>query len=159
MYAQPIQGRGGITTIASAFGDKGLWPWKEDPVAADDATEIWWDRRARGEDELGNAGNGLYRYVSGGKRYLPTEWPKGAPKAFVPAGTVTIYSKPPPPRRVAVLSVAGHEEDGPLLRQRFTQGRPSVGAVRRADRRASSRWRGASTAAACRARGRTARRR
>jgi hypothetical protein len=96
MYAQPIQGRGGITTIASAFGDKGLWPWKEDPIAADDATEIWWDRTAQGEDELSNNGRGLYRYVAGGKRYLPSEWPKGAPKAFDKAGTVTIYTKPPP---------------------------------------------------------------
>ena len=95
MYAQPIQGKGGITTIASSYGDKGLWPWKEDPVAADDATEIWWDRTASGEDELGNNGRGLYRYVAAGKRYLPGTWPKAAPKPFTTAGTVTIYSKPP----------------------------------------------------------------
>ncbi len=96
MYNQPITGRGGITTITQSYGDKGLWPWKEDPVAADDATEIWWDRAAQGEDELGNAGRGLYRYVLGGKRYLPGEWPKSLPTAFNTKGTVTIYSKPPP---------------------------------------------------------------
>jgi hypothetical protein len=95
MDAQPILGRGGITTIAQSFGTKGLWPWKDDPVAYDDATEIWWDRRARGEDDLGNDGNGLYRYVLGGKRYLPGEWPTAAPKPFTTAGTSTIYSKPP----------------------------------------------------------------
>ena len=92
-----------------------MWPWKEDPVAADDATEIWWDRAARGEDELSNNGRGLYRYVSGGKRYLPGEWPTSAPKPFVTAGTVTIYSKPPPQDAVAVLPVAGDEAEEPLL--------------------------------------------
>jgi hypothetical protein len=90
-----IQGRGGITTIAYSFGDNGLWPWKVDPAAADDATEIWWDREAEGEDEIGQDGTGLYRYVLGGKRYFPGEWPKTNPKAFDTAGTVTIYSKPP----------------------------------------------------------------
>jgi hypothetical protein len=96
MYAQPIAGRGGITTIASAYGDKGLWPWKEDPVALDDATEIWWDRNAAGQDELGNQGRGLYRYVAMGRRYLPGEWPKTTPVAFDPKNTVTIYERPPP---------------------------------------------------------------
>ncbi len=96
MYGQPIQGRGGITTVARSFGDKGIWPWKEDPVAFDDVTEIWWDRNAQGEDERGRDGTGLYRYVDGGRRFLPGEHPKTDPKAFVTAGTVTIYEKPPP---------------------------------------------------------------
>jgi hypothetical protein len=96
MYSVPLQGRGGITTIARSFGDKGLWIWKEDPVEYDDVTEIWWDRNARGEDEIGQDGNGLYRYVDGGKRYLPGEHPTTEPKAFDPKGTVTIYEKPPP---------------------------------------------------------------
>lgn len=95
MEAMPVTGKGGITTIASSFGDKGLWPWKEDPIAADDTTEIWWDRNASGEDERGVNGAGLYRYVDGGKRYLPGQWPTTEPKAFVTAGTVTIYQKPP----------------------------------------------------------------
>ncbi|MEX2539955.1 MAG: hypothetical protein WD646_15010 [Actinomycetota bacterium] len=96
MYSQPILGEGGITTIAQSYGDKGLWPWKEDPVAADDTTEIWWDRNAQGEDERGVNGRGLYRFVAGGKRYLPGKWPTTEPKAFDPAGTVTIYNQPPP---------------------------------------------------------------
>lgn len=95
MYSQPIAGRGGITTIAQSYGDKGLWPWKEDPVAADDATEIWWDRNAEGEDEIGGQGRGLYRYVLMGKRYLPGEWPGSTPAAFNTANTITIYEKPP----------------------------------------------------------------
>jgi hypothetical protein len=96
MYAQPIAGRGGITTIAQSYGDKGLWPWKEDPVQYDDATEIWWDRNAEGEDEIGSNGRGLYRYVLMGKRYLPGEWPTSLPPAFDPKNTITIYEKPPP---------------------------------------------------------------
>ncbi|MGH2760687.1 MAG: hypothetical protein ACRDKJ_14145, partial [Actinomycetota bacterium] len=96
MYGQPILGRGGITTVAQSYGDKGLWPWKEDPVSFDDVTEIWWDRNASGEDERGAEGRGLYRYVDGGKRYMPGEHPQTDPKAFVTAGTVTIYAKPPP---------------------------------------------------------------
>jgi hypothetical protein len=91
-----IQNRGGITTIAYSFGDQGLWQWKIDPAAADDATEVWWDRQAEGEDEIGQDGTGLYRYVLGGKRYMPGEWPKTNPSAFVTAKTVTIYDKPPP---------------------------------------------------------------
>jgi hypothetical protein len=91
-----IQGRGGITTIAYSFGDNGLWPWKIDPAAADDATEIWWDPEAQGEDEIGQDGTGLYRYMAGGKRYMPGEWPKTNPAAFNKSGTVTIYEKPPP---------------------------------------------------------------
>lgn len=95
MYSQPVQARGGITTIARSFGDKGFWPWKEDPIAYEDATEIWWDRNAEGEDEIGSNGRGLYRYVLAGKRYFPGEWPRTLPTAFNPKGTVTIYEKPP----------------------------------------------------------------
>jgi hypothetical protein len=97
MYSLPIRGQGGITAIASSYGDKGLWPWKIDPVAADDATEIWWDRNARGPDEVGGVeADGMYRYVDGGKRYLTGEWPTSTPKAFDTKGTVLIYDNPPP---------------------------------------------------------------
>ena len=100
MYRLPLQGKGGITTVASSFGDKNLWPWDEDPVAADDATEIWWDANAKGEDEIGNDRlDGLYRYVAMGKRYLPGQWPKTTPAAFNKSNTVTIYPEPPPQDR------------------------------------------------------------
>ena len=38
----------------------------------------------------------MYRYVDGGIRYLPGEHPRSDPKAFVTAGTVTIYETHPP---------------------------------------------------------------
>jgi hypothetical protein len=96
LESQPILGRGGITTIAQSYGDKGLWPWKIDPVAADDATEIWWDETAHGEDERGADGDGLYRYVHKGTRYFASGWPTSDPFVFNKKDTVTIYEKPPP---------------------------------------------------------------
>ncbi len=95
MYAQPIAGRGGITTVASSYGDKGLWPWKEDTVDDDDVTEIWWDRAASGEDERGVEGDGMYRYIAMGKRFLPGEHPTGEPAAFATSNTTTMYQEPP----------------------------------------------------------------
>ena len=42
----------------------------------DDATASWWDPDATGPDETGERGQGhVPRYVDGGKRYLPSEWP------------------------------------------------------------------------------------
>lgn len=90
-----IECKGCITNLTFSFGNQGLWPWQIDPAAADDATEIWWDRSARGENEIGQEQQGLYRYVEMGKRYLPGQWPKTNPKAFSTANTVTIYDKPP----------------------------------------------------------------
>lgn len=90
-----IECKGCITNLAFSFGQNGLWPWKIDPAAADDATEIWWDREARGENEIGQQQNGLYRYVAMGKRYLPGTWPKTNPRAFIKEGTVMIYDKAP----------------------------------------------------------------
>ena len=87
--------KGCIVNLAFSYGDNGLWPWKVDPAAADDATEIWWDREASGENEIGQEQDGLYRYVSMGKRYLPGAWPKTDPNVFNRAGTVTIYDKVP----------------------------------------------------------------
>lgn len=86
---------GGITNGMVSFGRHGLWPW-DDYLALDDTTEIWWDAQATGKDEIGNDGVGMYRYVDGGKRYLPGEWPRTVPKAFDPAGTVLVYDKLPP---------------------------------------------------------------
>ena len=45
---------------------------------SDDATAIWWDPDATGEDEAGNEGTGQLVYVDGGHRYLPGEWPTDA---------------------------------------------------------------------------------
>jgi hypothetical protein len=94
MFALPVTGRGSITSGAISFGNHGFWPMA-DYTAFDDMTEIWWDREAEGEDEIGLDGTGLYRYVDGGKRFMPTEYPSTNVKPFVKAGTVLIYDKPP----------------------------------------------------------------
>ena len=95
MFASPPSGENSLTGVQQSFGEKGFWPWP-DYIAFDDVTEIWWDPRAQGEDEIGAQGTGLYRYVDGGKRYLPGTHPSSPPKAFDEAGTVLIYDKPPP---------------------------------------------------------------
>ena len=45
-------------------------------------TEIFWDPQAVGEDEVGNRAPGMYRYVAGGKRYLPGQHPTTEPNVF-----------------------------------------------------------------------------
>ena len=95
MFSMPINGTGGITTAAVGWGRKGIWPW-DDYLAADDVTELWWDPNSTGQDDLGNQGRGMYRYVDMGKRYLPTQHPSTDPKAFDPANTVMVYDQPPP---------------------------------------------------------------
>jgi len=95
MFASPPSGEGSLTSVQQSFGPAGeIWPW-DDYVSFDDVTEIWWDTQASGEDELGNGGSGLYRYVDMGKRYLPGQHPTSPPKAFDPANTVTIYDQVP----------------------------------------------------------------
>ena len=66
-----------------------------DYSGTDDLAEIWWDSEATGKDEVDKDGKGMYRYVDGGKRYLPGQWPEGEPKLFDPAGAVTIYDARP----------------------------------------------------------------
>jgi len=84
------------TTISPqvSYGDRGFFP-ATDYAGLDDQTEIWWDPEPTGVDELGRDGAGLWRYVDGGKRYLPGEWPTGEPKVFDKAGTVTVMNGPP----------------------------------------------------------------
>ncbi len=58
---------------------------------------MWWNPNARGEDETGVVGNGMYELVDGGKRYPGGKWPAAKPaNLFDPAGAVTIYNKLPP---------------------------------------------------------------
>jgi hypothetical protein len=95
LWRYPPTGAGFVTTSFSSWGRHGIWEW-DDYVQYDDTTEIWWDPNAQGEDEVGNQGVGMYRYVDGGKRYLPGEWPSTEVKPFVTDGTVTMYTKRPP---------------------------------------------------------------
>jgi hypothetical protein len=75
------------------WGDKGYWE-ETDYSGVDDATMIWWDAEATGPDEIRKEGTGMYRYVDGGTRYLPGEWPE-EDQMFVEEGSVTIYDAPP----------------------------------------------------------------
>ena len=84
----------GITIPSLSWGDKDRWPFV-DYHGVDDATEVWWDATATGASEAGDEGTGMYRYVDGGARYLPGEWPETPPNVFVEDGTVTIFEERP----------------------------------------------------------------
>ena len=71
-----------------------LWG-RPDYNSSDDASVIWWDADATGEDETGNAGTGMLRYVDGGTRYLPGEWPTDPIPLFEEEGSVTVYDELP----------------------------------------------------------------
>jgi hypothetical protein len=94
MFAHPLIGKNMKTVPSISFGPK-VWPFN-DYTAFDDVTEIWWDRNARGEDEIGADGVGMYRYVEGGRRYIPGQWPRTLPRVFDPAGTILIHERYPP---------------------------------------------------------------
>lgn len=83
-----------------SYGDRGIWP-TTDYTGLDDQTLIWWDPVATGPDELNRPGTGLWRYVDGGKRYLPGQFPKTEAKFFDPANTVTIFDQPPPEAKIS----------------------------------------------------------
>jgi hypothetical protein len=84
---------GGITNAHESWGEK-LWP-EPDYNGSDDATAIWYDPDATGESETGEEGTGMLRYVEGGKRYLPGDWPTDPIPFFEEEGSVTIYDKRP----------------------------------------------------------------
>lgn len=96
-------------TIVS-FGNHGLWAdTPDDPAGLDNAGILYWDPNARGTDETGAMGNGMYRLMDGGLRYVQGHWPTDPVKLFDPTNTVTVYgesdippellpkSYPPPP--------------------------------------------------------------
>jgi hypothetical protein len=82
-----------VTQPYLSWGDKGHWDWF-DYHGIDDATIIWWDPDATGPDEIRKEGTGMWRYVDGGRRYLPGEWPTEE-KLFDPEGAVDIYRERP----------------------------------------------------------------
>jgi hypothetical protein len=81
--------------IHLSWGHHGIWPGT-DYFGADDATLIWWNPDAKGIDEVGNAGSGMWEFADGGKRYLPKQWPHAAPKLFDAATSVTQFDRFPP---------------------------------------------------------------
>ena len=95
IFSYPVSGRGMVTERVLSFGKHGLWPFT-DYLQYDDVTEIWWDPQAQGPDEVGNNATGMYRYVDGGKRYLPGQHPRSDPRVFDANGSPTILTQKPP---------------------------------------------------------------
>ena len=83
----------GLTDARDSWGE-GVWP-DADRNSSDDATAIWWDPDATGEDEAGNEGTGQIVYVDGGQRFLPGEWPTDPIPWFEDEGAVAIYDERP----------------------------------------------------------------
>ena len=89
IFKYPVTGHGFVSSATISWGKQKFWGGLIDFTAADDVAEIWWDPRAVGEDEVGNTAAGMYRWVNGGKRYLPGEHPTGDPGAFNANGAPT----------------------------------------------------------------------
>jgi hypothetical protein len=81
--------------IHLSWGHHGIWP-NTDYFGADDATVIWWNPDAKGIDEVGNAGTGMWEFADRGKRYLPAQWPAHAPALFDASTSVTSFDAFPP---------------------------------------------------------------
>lgn len=81
--------------IHLSWGHHDIWS-TTDYFGADDAALIWWNPAAKGIDELGNPGAGMWEFSDGGRRYLPKDWPDGPPNVFQPATSVTEFTKFPP---------------------------------------------------------------
>jgi hypothetical protein len=94
LFNFPVTNKGMISAAQFSFGNHGVWPFT-DYTALDDVTEIFWDPQAVGEDEVGNTAAGMYRYVNGGKRYLPGQHPTTDPKVFNNDNAPTLYTESP----------------------------------------------------------------
>ncbi|MBS1847526.1 MAG: ABC transporter substrate-binding protein [Actinobacteria bacterium] len=91
----PTGGEPGAPHVS--YGNPKLFRFaKEDFTGVDDSTLIWWDPKAKGLDEQGKEGVGLYRYVDGGKRYMPGKIPTALQPFFVKAGSITAFTGQPP---------------------------------------------------------------
>jgi hypothetical protein len=96
LFRYPPSG-GGPTEAQLSRGDHGAWP-DTDVGGLDDATIVWFDPTASGEDEVGNDGVGLYRYANGGQRYTLGNFPETVEEAglFDNESSVTIFDQVPP---------------------------------------------------------------
>jgi len=81
--------------IHFSWGRHDIWP-STDYFGADDATLIWWNPNAKGIDEVGNDGTGMWEFADRGRRYLPNDWPTTAPTLFDPKTSVTEFTTFPP---------------------------------------------------------------
>ncbi len=82
------------TQLHLSWGNHDVWP-NTDLFGSDDATLIWWNPDAKGVDEVGAQGTGLWEYAHDGKRYLPGQWPSGEPAVFKPDTSVTQFTTVP----------------------------------------------------------------
>ncbi|MGO9027675.1 MAG: hypothetical protein ACLQOZ_03460 [Acidimicrobiales bacterium] len=97
MFNQPPVG-GTPTVPLVAYGSQGSQPRPSYSSPAD-YTVLWWDATAKGPDEEGVEGTGLYEYADGGKRYASTITPTGPVGLFDPATSVANYAEVPPSDR------------------------------------------------------------
>jgi hypothetical protein len=98
MFRYPISG-GYPSRPQQSWGDHGVWG--DDVVdygGTEDAAVIWWDPEARGTDETGADGEGMYRFANGGERYTIGNFPADAEEAglFDEASSLTIVDELPP---------------------------------------------------------------
>jgi hypothetical protein len=92
----PVESK--LTSTGLSWGLQDIWD-EADYAGADDVTLVWWDADAVGPHEVqpeGETGQGMYRYVDGGRRYLPGELVGQQVSFFDPAGTVLVYDERPP---------------------------------------------------------------
>lgn len=92
----PEQGPEGLRAVVT-YGEKGIWPGDGyvDVSGLDNVSILWWDPDAKGVDETGAEGTGMYRHVDGGRRYLPGEIPSEPMRLFDPTEAVTTYAETP----------------------------------------------------------------
>jgi hypothetical protein len=95
LFRYPPSG-GGPTEPLVSRGSHDLWP-TVDWGGSDDMTLIWWDPEASGEDEIGNEGQGMYRYAKGGERYTLGNLPTSLDDAglFDDGSSVLVYDELP----------------------------------------------------------------
>jgi hypothetical protein len=88
---------GGPTAPHVSIGDHGIWD-EPDLGSVDDLTLLWWDPDATGVDEVGQEGQGMYRYANRGARYRPGEIPDSLEDAglFDEASSILLYDQRPP---------------------------------------------------------------
>lgn len=96
LYRYPQSGGGPTEPGTSRGASKKVWPGM-DWGGSDDAAIIWFDPTAKGADEVGHDGTGMYRYADMGKRYTIGHFPKTAAEAglFDDAKSVTVFQTVP----------------------------------------------------------------
>ena len=93
VFNAPVAGGTPIAPLSSR-GSHGLWPGV-DWGGGDDTGLIWWNPKARGENELGVVGDGLYEYTKMGKRWTLAGIPATDPGFFNESGSITIFTTVP----------------------------------------------------------------